>query len=149
MPGPTRHKPTSLCQQMCSQHRYCLQFYCTCCQASLSLGWLAGTAVKVLSGGQDLEQFTACSLLALRRTDPAGCLRSCLFCCVWMTFLVLEVVLWSPEGVGGGVWGDRTTKADIQKWWNWRITVWRTWTFLLFIPFICAGLKEKWTGMLN
>lgn len=129
MPEPARHKPTSVCQWLCSQHRYCLQFYCTCYQASLSPGLLAGTAVMVLSGRKDLEQLIACSLLALRKTHPAGCLQSCLFCCTWMTSLVLEVVPWSPKGVGGVVWGDRSTKPDNQKWWNCGIKVWRGWTF--------------------
>lgn len=139
MPEPARHKPTSRCQWLRSQHRYCLQFSCTCCQASLSPGWLAGTAVTVLSGRKDLEQFITCSLLALRKTHPAGCFRSCLFCCPWITFLVLEVVPWSPEGVGGVVWGDRSAKADNQKWWNWGIKSVKNLDVLLFILFMCAG----------
>lgn len=116
----------SLCQWLCSQHRYCLQFYCTGCQASFSLGWLAGTAVEVLRGRDYLELLIAYSVVALRK------ITSC-----WVSlvpFILLHVNDFpgsrggalEPEGVGGIVWGDRSTKADNQNWWNWGIIVWKT-----------------------
>lgn len=146
MSEPTQHKPMNLCR-VAVQHRYFLEFYWMCCQESLSLGWLAGTTVRVLSVREDLEQLTARSCLALRKACAARCLLSSLFCCVWMTSLVLEVVVWSFKGEGEvrrHKYSGR--QSEMVRLRNKNV---KNLDFLLFILSMCAGLAEKWVGRLN
>lgn len=85
-----------------------------CYQESLSLGWLAGIAVKVLSVREYLEQLTA-SLLSEKHMLLG------VFCPVhsvageWLPWFWRW---WSGAPRERGVVKGQSTRADSQKWWD-------------------------------